>query len=134
MPVIPAYKLRDSWEIPKEYMVRLKKSKKAIIKKAGELGTEYAEKYKGCGQCTYMAIIDSLRWGGYEILPREIEDRVFSGICVLTGGVGMTGEGSCGAVASSAICIGMALDLQTEGQDDSHLRAGLCCRKKHNTR
>ena len=105
-------------------MVQLKHTKEEIIKKAEELGVEYEAKYKGCGQCTFLAIIDALRWGGLEIIPEDMEDRLFSGICVLTGGVGMTGDGTCGAVASSVLAIGMALGIPREGQDDSLLRKG----------
>ena len=112
-------------------MVKLKKSRSEIINKAEELGVEYEAKYKGCGQCTFLAIVDALRWGGLELIPPDMEDRLFSGICVLTAGVSMTGEGTCGAVASSAIIIGLALGIQREGQDDSVLRAG--CATVRNT-
>jgi len=74
-------------------MARLKRPKKEIIKKAEELGIEYEAKYKGCGQCTFLAIIDALRWGGLELIPEDMGDRLFSGICVLSGGVSMTGDG-----------------------------------------
>jgi len=105
-------------------MVKLKKTKEEIIKKAEELGIEYEAKYKGCGQCTFLAVIDALRWGGLEIIPEDMEDRLFSGVCVLTGGVGMTGDGTCAAVASSTLAIGLALGIPREGQEDSLLRKG----------
>ena len=105
-------------------MTELKRSKDEIIKKAEELGIEYEAKYKGCGQCTFLAIIDALRWGGLEVISRDTEDRLFSGICLLTGGVGMTGDGTCGAVASSTLAIGLALGIPRESQDDSLLRQG----------
>lgn len=103
-------------------MAKLTKTKDEIIKKAEELGIQYEAKYKGCGQCTFLAIVDALRWGGLEIIPRDMEDRLFSGICVLTGGVGMTGDGTCGAVASGTLAIGLALGIQPENQDKSLLR------------
>jgi hypothetical protein len=105
-------------------MVELKWAKEEIIMKAEELGVEYEAKYKGCGQCTFLAIVDALRWGGLEIIPEDMEDRLFSGICVLTGGVSMIGDGTCGAVASSVLVIGMALGISREGQDVSALRMG----------
>ncbi len=104
-------------------MVGLKRTKEEIIKKAEELGIEYEAKYKGCGQCTFLAIIDALRWGGLEIIPEDMENRLFPGICVLTAGVSMTGDGTCGAVASSVISIGLALEIPRESQDVSLLRA-----------
>ncbi len=104
-------------------MAKLKRPRKDIIKKAEELGIEYEAKYKGCGQCTFLAIIDALRWGGLEIIPEDTEERLFPGICVLTGGVSMTGDGTCGALASGVLAIGMALGIPRESQDDSILRS-----------
>ena len=112
-------------------MAKLKKSKKEVIRKAEELGKEYAARYLGCGQSTFLAVVDALRWGGLEIMPEEMEDRLFSGICVLTGGVSMTGDGSCGALSSSALLIGMALGTPRQGQDDRILRAA--CATVYNT-
>jgi hypothetical protein len=103
-------------------MVKLTKAKGEIIKKSNELAIEYEAKYKGCGQCTFLAIIDVLRWGGLEIIPKDIEDRLFSGICLLTGGVGLSGDGTCGAVASGTLAIGLALGIQRESQDESLFR------------
>ena len=103
-------------------MVKLKHTKEEIIKKADELAVEYEAKYKGCGQSTFLAIVDALRWGGLELIPEDVEERLFPGICVLSAGVGMTGDGTCGAVASSALAIGLALGTPREGQDDRTLR------------
>jgi len=112
-------------------MAKLKRPKKKIIKKAEELGRKYAAKYKGCGQCTFLAIIDALRWGGLELIPEDMEDRLFSGICVLTAGVSMTGDGTCGAVASSVLAIGLALGVPRKGQDVKLLRSA--CATVRNT-
>lgn len=98
-------------------MAKLKKTKKEIIKKAQELGIEYEAKYKGCCQCTFMAVVDALRWGGLEIIPNDMEDRLYSGICLLTAGVCMTGEGTCGAVSGSVMAIGLALGIPRETED-----------------
>src|SRR4030042_1545983 len=112
-------------------MVKLTKTKDEIIRKANELGIEYEAKYKGCGQCTFLAIIDALRWGGLEIIPKDMEDKFFSGICVLTAGVGLSGDGTCGAVASSALAIGLALGIPREGQGVELL--GAACATVRNT-
>jgi len=103
-------------------MVKLTKTKGEIIQKSNELAIEYEAKYKGCGQCTFLAIIDALRWGGLEIIPKDMEDKLFSGICVLTGGVGLSGDGTCAAVASGALAIGLALGLQQETFDEACFR------------
>ena len=105
-------------------MVKLKNKKAEIVNKAEELATEYEAKYRGCGQCTFLAIIGALRWGGLELIPKDMEDRLFSGICLLTGGVSMTGDGTCGAVASSVLAIGLALGISRDAQDDNTIRMG----------
>jgi len=103
-------------------VVKLTKKKDEIIQKANELAIEYEAKYKGCGQCTFLAIIDALRWGGLEIIPTDMEDRLFPGVCVLTGGVGLSGDGTCGAVASGVLAIGLALGPQRDSIDESLFR------------
>lgn len=103
-------------------MVKLTKAKDEIIQKSNKLAIQYEARYRGCGQCTFLAIIDALRWGGLEIIPRDMEDRLFSGICVLTGGVGLSGDGSCAAVASGALAIGLALAIQRETFNEARFR------------
>ena len=107
-------------------MAELKKPKEEIIKKAHDLGVEYEAKYKGCCQSTFLAIVDALRWGGLEIIPKDVEDKLYPGICLLTAGVCMTGEGTCGAVAGSVMAIGFALGIPQETDDVSIAnRAGI---------
>lgn len=103
-------------------MAKLNKKRAEIITKAEQLAKEYEAKYRGCGQCTFLAIVDALRWGGLEIIPEDMEDRLFSGTCVLTGGTAMSGDGTCGAVASSALAIGLALRISRD--DISSVREG----------
>ena len=103
-------------------MDKLTKKKDEIIQKSNELAIQHEAKYKGCGQCTFLAIIGALRWGGLEIIPKDMEDRLFSGICVLTGGVGLSGDGTCAAVASGALIIGLALGIQRETFNEACFR------------
>jgi hypothetical protein len=98
-------------------MTKLKKTKKAIIKKAEDLGVEYEARYKGCAQCTFLAIIDALRWGGLELIPADMEERFYPAISPLTAGVCMTGEGTCGAVASGVMALGLALGVSRDSVD-----------------
>jgi len=93
-------------------MVELTKTKDEIIKKANELAIGYEARYKGCGECTFLAVLDALRWGGLEIIPKDVEDRFFSGVCVTTAGIGLICDGNCGAVASGALVMGLALGIQ----------------------
>jgi len=103
-------------------MISLTKTKDEIIRKANELAIQYEAKYRGCGQCTFLATIDALRWGGLEIIPKEMEDRLFSGICVLTGGVGLSGYGTCAAVGSGALVLGLALGIRQETFNERSFR------------
>jgi hypothetical protein len=103
-------------------VVKLTKKKDEIIRKSNELAVEYEARYKGCGQCTFLAIIDALRWGGLEIIPKDTEDRLFPGVCVLTGGVGLSGDGTCAAIASATLVIGLALGIQRATFDEAGFR------------
>jgi hypothetical protein len=97
--------------------VELKKTREEITNKAWELGIEYEAKYKGCCQATFLAIADALRWGGIGIFPKEMEEKIYSGISLLTAGVCMTGEGTCGAVVGSVMAYGMALGVPQHTDD-----------------
>ncbi len=90
-------------------MVQLSKSKEEIIAQAAELAAEYERMYLGCTQTAFLSIIDALRWGGFEIIPPDIEDRLFIGVSTLSAGVGLSGRGSCGALSGAAIAIGLAV-------------------------
>ncbi|MHB8104652.1 MAG: C-GCAxxG-C-C family (seleno)protein [Dehalococcoidales bacterium] len=98
-------------------MIKLKESNENIIKKAEELGIEYEAIYKGCAQCTFLAIIDALRWGGLELIPADMEERLYPAISTLTAGVCMTGEGTCGAIASGVMALGLALGVSKDNPD-----------------
>jgi len=103
-------------------MVNSKKTKKEIITRAEKIAAAHEKKFKGCGQCTFMAIIDALRWGGIELISKETEEKLFPGISMLTAGVCMSGEGTCGAVASSAMALGLALGPPIDSIDMSAAR------------
>lgn len=98
-------------------MVELKKSKEEIMKLAEKLGAEYEAKYRGCSESTFLAIADALREGGIEIYPKEMEGKLYSGLCQLTAGICMTGEGSCGAIIGTAMAYGMAMGIPQGGDD-----------------
>ena len=104
----------------------LKQTREEIVNKVRELGVEYERKYQGCAQCTFSAVVDGLRWGGLELIPEDMEERLFPGLTVLSGGVAMTGNGSCGAVAGSGLAIGLAMGITREMQleDRSTRRIG----------
>jgi hypothetical protein len=106
-------------------MPELMKTKEEIIQKADELATEYEKKYGGCCESTFYAVVDALRWGGLEILPEEMASKLFPGICLLTAGVCMTGEGTCGAVAGSVLAGGFAYGVSADPADSNRVGAVL---------
>lgn len=95
----------------------LTKSKEEIMDKAEQLGIEYEALYGGCAQTTFYAIIDALRWGGLEIIPRDFQDKLYNGICLLTAGCCFTGEGTCGAVSGSTMASGFAFGMKNDLKD-----------------
>jgi hypothetical protein len=99
-------------------MTALKKSKKQIIKRAAELGIAYEKKYQGCCQCTFTAIVDALRWGGLELIPKDMEEALFPGLSLLSGGAAMTTDGSCGGLSAGILAIGLAMGISREMQED----------------
>jgi C_GCAxxG_C_C family probable redox protein len=68
-----------------------------IINKAFELGKNYEETSTGCAQTTIAAIFDALGiWN----------DDVFKAASGLADGLGLTGNGSCGALVGGSMVIG----------------------------
>ena len=108
-------------------MVQLNKTKKEIIRKTGELAVEYEKEYSGCCQCVFLAMVDTLEWAGVEVTTEDTEDRLFPGLCLLTGGVGVTVTGTCGAIIGSILAIGAALGISRnlKGKDMSFFGDGL---------
>ncbi len=104
-------------------MIELKKPKAKIIEKAVSLAKEYEAQYKGCGQCTFLAIIDALRWGGLALISERTEESYFSAVCGFTGGTSMVIDGTCGAVNSSILTIGLALGINRGNQNEARVRS-----------
>ncbi|MBN2239811.1 MAG: C_GCAxxG_C_C family protein [Dehalococcoidales bacterium] len=98
-------------------MPELVKTKEEIMDKAYELGVEYEKIYGGCAQSTFYALVDALRWGGLEVIPEDVANNFYPGICLLTAGTCMTGEGTCGAVAGGTMASGLAFGLYNDLKD-----------------
>ena len=114
-------KEKDGVEI--SLMLKLKKTEKEIINKSSELAIEYEAQYKGCGQCTFLAVVDALRWGGLEIVPENLAEKIFSAVGGFTGGTSMVIDGTCGAINASIMVFGLALGPTRNNQDEVSLRA-----------
>jgi len=75
-----------------------KKDKKdEVLNKAFELGKKYEQECTGCAQTAVAAIFESLGiWN----------EDVFKAASGLADGLGLTGDGSCGALVGSSMVIG----------------------------
>ena len=76
------------------------------FKKAFDLGQEYEQKCTGCAQTTIAAVFDSL-----EIWSED----VFKAASGLADGLGLTGDGTCGALTGASMVIGYLF-----GRDREH--------------
>ena len=74
-----------------------KHKKDEILNKAFELGKKYEQECTGCAQTAVAAIFESLGiWN----------EDVFRAASGLADGLGLTGDGSCGALVGSSMVIG----------------------------
>ena len=74
----------------------INQSKGKILEKAFELGQKFEQKYTGCAQTTIAAIFQALGiWN----------DDVFKAGSGLADGLGLTGDGSCGALTGASMVI-----------------------------
>ncbi|MFX0011408.1 MAG: C-GCAxxG-C-C family protein [Candidatus Hermodarchaeota archaeon] len=81
-------------------------TKNEIIAKAYELGKKYEKKCTGCAQTAIAAIFESLNiWN----------EDVFKAGSGLADGLGLTGDGTCGALVGASMVIGY---IYGRGKDD----------------
>ena len=74
----------------------MEESKDSILNKAFELGKKYESKNTGCAQSTIAAIFDALDiW----------DEGVFKAASGLADGLGLTGDGTCGALMGGSMVI-----------------------------
>jgi C_GCAxxG_C_C family probable redox protein len=75
----------------------MEETKDQILEKAFKLGQEYEKKCTGCAQTAVAAIFEALGiWN----------DDVFKAASGLADGLGLTGDGSCGALVGGSMVIG----------------------------
>ncbi|MHA1914613.1 MAG: C-GCAxxG-C-C family protein [Promethearchaeota archaeon] len=74
----------------------MQRSKEKILAKAFDLGKKYEKKYTGCAQTTIAAVFQALGiWN----------DDVFRAGSGLADGLGLTGDGTCGALTGGSMAI-----------------------------
>jgi C_GCAxxG_C_C family probable redox protein len=71
-----------------------------LCSKAYELGKKYEKTFKGCGQCQVGAVLDTLELKA---------DEVFKATTAFAGGIGLMGDGSCGAYVGGILLLGNQL-------------------------
>jgi len=87
----------------------VKKPEEEILKKASELGFKYQKEYTGCCQCVLAAIQDTLG------MKNEAAFKAATG---LSGGLGLTGAGSCGALIGGIMAISSKIGRDRENFKD----------------
>ncbi len=83
-------------------------NREELAKKAFELGQKYEKKYTGCAQTVIAAIFDTLDiWN----------EDVFKAASGLADGLGLTGDGTCGALVGASMALSYLF-----GRDRKHFR------------
>jgi mannitol-1-phosphate 5-dehydrogenase len=67
-------------------------------RRAYKLAFQYEREYHGCGQCTLAAVLESID---------QFDEAVFRAATTLSGGLGLCGDATCGALTAAALAIGM---------------------------
>lgn len=68
------------------------------IEKVYQLGVSYHKSCTGCAQCTVAALL--------EVMDMD-NDEIFKAASGLSGGIGLSANGSCGALTGGALVIGL---------------------------
>ena len=102
----------------------MEKSKEETISMAGERGKQYELEYGNCSQCTIAGIFDAL--------DIESED-VFRAATGLTDGIGLTGNGQCGALSAGSMAISYLFGRKKEDFDNMRkvLKSCILSKKLH---
>mgnify|MGYP002410824931 CR=1 FL=1 len=95
-----------------------------VLNKAFSLAKDYEFKNGGCPQCTLMGIFEAL----------DIEDdSVFKAATALADGVGLTGDGHCGALSGGVMAIGYLFGREKKdfGKQRKLLKANMLSKRLH---
>ena len=80
-----------------------------LSRQAYELGYKYEQDCRGCGQCLLAAVLDTLK------LKRN---ELFQSATALAGGVGLLGDGCCGAYLGGVMLLGDMVGRSRDNLDD----------------
>ncbi|MBD3196669.1 MAG: hypothetical protein GF317_16555 [Candidatus Lokiarchaeota archaeon] len=89
----------------------MKNSKSQMMDKAFKLGKKYEQKNTGCAQTVIAAIFDALEiWN----------EDVFKAASGLADGLGLTGDGTCGALVGGSMVIGYLFGREHKDFNDMY--------------
>ena len=115
-------------------MSKKESKKERAIKKARELGKKYEGLYIGCSESSFAAICDALREEtGIELFTPEEQDKIFTAMVGLQGGVGGSARGSCGAVTGSSFCVSLASGIGRKEQLGDKFTLTIPCENVRNS-
>jgi C_GCAxxG_C_C family probable redox protein len=102
----------------------MEKEEEDIPQKAFEIAKNYELRHGGCAQCTIAAIFEAL---GVE------DEGVFKAATGLADGVGLTGDGHCGALSGGTMAIGYFFGRNKKdfGNVAKQLKACILAKKLH---
>ncbi|MFX1489034.1 MAG: C-GCAxxG-C-C family protein [Promethearchaeota archaeon] len=99
-------------------------SKEKILAKAFELGRKFEKRNTGCAQTAIAAIFQALEiWN----------DDVFKSASGLADGLGLTGDGSCGALTGASMVIGFLFGREYKDFSDMYkpMKSYMLVKKLH---
>jgi C_GCAxxG_C_C family probable redox protein len=96
----------------------------AKVEEAYRLSKEYERKCTGCAQSVVAALLDVL---GIK------DESVFKAASGLADGIGLTGDGSCGALTGSCMVIGLLYGRERKDHQDmmKPMKSYLMCKELH---
>ncbi len=95
-----------------------------IAERAAQLAQEYEKTCTGCAQSAVAGLLDAL----------EIEsDEVFKAASGLADGIGLSGDGSCGALTGCSMVIGLVFGRERKDHQDmmKPMKSYLLCKELH---
>jgi C_GCAxxG_C_C family probable redox protein len=98
--------------------------KKGMAEEADRLAEEYERKCTGCAQSVVAGMLDAL---GID------NESVFKAASGLADGIGLTGDGSCGALTGGCMVIGLVLGRERKDHEDmmKPMKSYLMCKELH---
>jgi C_GCAxxG_C_C family probable redox protein len=102
------------------------KDQTEIAEEAQRLAEEYERKCTGCAQSVVAGLLDAV---GIE----DAGEGVFKAASGLADGIGLTGDGSCGALTGSCMVIGLLFGRERKDHGDmmKPMKSYLMCKELH---